>query len=66
MNPAVSTHLLSEILLWNQEGARIEDVAARLRMRTVPSGYKSHNWIDGIYNFSTVTVVMLSKYFRER
>lgn len=50
-NPAISNCLLSEVLSWNQEGARIEDVVARLRMRTVPSGYTIHNWIDGIYNF---------------
>ena len=37
------------MLFWNQEGSRIEDVVTRLRMRTVPSGYTIHNWIDGKY-----------------
>lgn len=46
-NPAVSSELLSEVFSWNQEGSGIEDVMARLRMRTVPSGYRIHNWIDG-------------------
>ena len=48
-NPAVKHNLLTEILSWNQEGTTIDDVVARLRIRTVPPGHTIHNWIDGNY-----------------
>jgi len=46
-NPAVDISLLREILSWTREGASCDDVIERLRVRTVPSGYTYHNWIDG-------------------
>ena len=49
VNPAVKHGLLTEILSWNQESATINDVVARLKIHTVPSGYAVHNWIDGKY-----------------
>ena len=50
-NPAVSSQLLKEIQSWKDEGASIDDVITRLRMRTVPPGYVGtiHNWCDGMY-----------------
>ena len=44
--------VLSEIFAWKQEGATLDDVVTRLRVRTVPSGYTIHNWIDGKYTYS--------------
>lgn len=46
-NPAVSQALLKEIHHWKQEGCLDLDVITRLRQRTVPQGYKFHNWIAG-------------------
>ena len=46
-NPAVSATLLKEILLWKLEGCSNDDVIIRLRQRTVPEGYKFHQWITG-------------------
>ena len=53
-NAAVCNELLSDVLLWNQEGARIEDVTIRLRMHT---GYTIHNWIDGKYTCDKCTIL---------
>ena len=49
VNPAMSNDLLAEILTWKNEGASIDDVITRLRVRTVPSEYVHaiHNWING-------------------
>ena len=38
LNPAISVELL-EIKKWYAEGATIDDVIERLRLRTVPLGY---------------------------
>ena len=46
-NPAVSTHLLMDIMQWKEEGAKEDDIIVRLRPRTVPSGYTPTNWIPG-------------------
>ena len=46
-NVAVSSKLLEEMLVWNKEGAAIDDVIIRLRQRTVPTGYAIHNWQPG-------------------
>lgn len=47
-NPAVPSEVLSEILLWRSEGATDVDVITRLRQRTVPSGFETHTWTNGI------------------
>ena len=36
-NPAVNFELLQEVYKWNMEGATMDDVIERLRLRTVPS-----------------------------
>ena len=46
-NPAVDNSLLREILSWTRGGASSDDVIEWLRIRTVPSDYAYHNWIDG-------------------
>lgn len=46
-NNAVSLELLAEIQKWYLEGANQDDVVERLRLRTVPPGYKIHNWTEG-------------------
>ena len=46
-NPAVTLDLLSEIKSWHEEGATVNDVVERLRLRTVPHGYTIHSWIEG-------------------
>ena len=46
-NNAVSLELLSEIQKWYSEGANQDDVVERLRLRTVPPGYKIHDWTEG-------------------
>jgi len=43
----VSNELLTEIMVWKNEGASTDDVITRLRLRTVPSNYPVHNWIEG-------------------
>lgn len=47
VNPAVSTDLLHEIQHWQSEGATTDDVLARLRQRTVPTGYCVHTFVPG-------------------
>lgn len=47
-NEAVPHSVLSEIFLWRSEGATDMDVITRLRLRTVPSGFKPHRWSKGI------------------
>ena len=44
---AVSPVLLTEIQKWYSDGADEDDVIERLRLRTVPPGFKIHNWIEG-------------------
>ena len=53
-NPAVSSTLLQEVYQWNKEGATIDDIIERLRLRTVPSEYVGtiHTWIDGMAVFT--------------
>jgi len=46
-NPAVDVDLLREMLSWKRKGASFDDIVERLRIRTVPSGYVPHNWIEG-------------------
>ena len=46
-NPAVTVGLLSEIKSWYAEGATVNDVVERLRLRTVPCGYTIHSWTEG-------------------
>ena len=46
-NPAVSVDLLKEILCWKAERCTDKDVIARLRQRTVPSGYQYTTWYPG-------------------
>ena len=59
-NPAVSSTLLQEVYQWNKEGATINDIIERLRLRTVPSEYVGtiHTWIDGmaVFELTTFTV----------
>lgn len=58
-NPAVDANLLCEILSWNREGASIDDVVERLRVRTVPSGYKAHSWTIGNIKWTATLTIML-------
>ena len=53
-NPAVNSELLQEVYKWNMEGATMDDVIERLRLRTVPSKYTGsiHSWTDGITLFT--------------
>jgi len=53
VNPAVSSALLQEVYQWNKEGATIDDVIERLRLRTAPSEYVGtiHTWIEGMTVF---------------
>ena len=44
---AVSPVLIAEIQKWYSNGAEEDDVIERLKLRTVPPGYKIHNWIEG-------------------
>ena len=46
-NPAVPCCVLEEISGWLYHGATLEDAIDRLRLRTVPSGYKIHTWQPG-------------------
>ena len=48
-NPAVSDEPLTQIMAWKSEGALIDDIITRLRMRTVPArhAHTIHSWIDG-------------------
>ena len=46
-NPAVSTHLLMEIMKWKEEGAQEDDIITRLRPRTVPIGYTQLGYLVG-------------------
>lgn len=46
-NPAITPGLLSEIKSWYEEGATVDDVVERLRLRMVPPGYTIHSWIEG-------------------
>ena len=50
-NPAISGELLGEIDSWYTQGATIDDVIERLRLRTVPPGYTIHSWIEGVMPF---------------
>ena len=47
------SELLGEIDSWYTEGATIDDVIERLRLRlhTVPPGYTIHSWIEGVMPF---------------
>ena len=48
-NNAVSQDLLAALIHgWITAGASMDDVVERLRLRTVPTGYAIHNWINGI------------------
>ena len=47
-NNAVSQDLLALIHGWITAGASMDDEVERLRLRTVPTGYAIHNWINGI------------------
>ena len=53
-NPAINSELLQEVYKWNMEGATMDDVIERLRLRTVPSKYTGsiHSWTDGITLFT--------------
>ena len=53
VNPAVSSALLQDVDQWNKEGATIDDVIERLRLRTAPSEYVGtiHTWIEGMTVF---------------
>ena len=52
---AVPTALLTEILLWKDEGCSEMDVIERLRLRTIPDGYHYHTWNYGIIMTCTCT-----------
>ena len=39
--------VLQEISTWKAEGASDMDVVTRLRLKTVPEGYKYHPWTKG-------------------
>lgn len=45
-NNAVTLDLLTESHKWYSEGANQDDVVERLRLRTVPPGYKIHSWTE--------------------
>ena len=47
-NCVVSSELLKEIHVWQRQGASFQDIIGRLRLRTVPVGYVSHTWHDGM------------------
>lgn len=46
----MSPELLAEIHKWYSEGADQDDVVERLRLRTMPSGYKIHTWREVHYS----------------
>jgi len=56
-NPAISAELLDEINSWYTQGATVDDVIERLRLRTVPPGYTIHNWIEGVLIYLRECVV---------
>ena len=58
-NSAVSSELLSEILIWSwkMEGATDTDIICRLRHQTVPTGYSYHHWCPG--NLAIVVMIIL-------
>ena len=47
-NPAVEEGVLVEISQWRGQGIEWSDIIARLRPRTVPSGYTFSPWKPGI------------------
>ncbi len=49
-NPAVPSHILTEVWIWQSQGATFEDVVDRLRPRTVPPGYLYNSWKAGTYD----------------
>ena len=51
-NPAVSADLSKEIQQWKEQGATIDDIITRLRLRTVPTSYSAHTWQQGSYMYS--------------
>ena len=53
---AVSPALIAEIQKWYSDGADKDDAIERLRLHTVPSGYKIHNWIEGMWLYIMVTM----------
>ena len=67
-NPAVNSDLLREVYQWNEEGATIDDVIERLRLRTVPPKYVGtiHTWIDGKTAFKMTNVIGVSFQARTR
>ncbi|XP_065887166.1 uncharacterized protein [Dysidea avara] len=46
-NDAVHTDLLNQIHGWITAGAKQDDAIERLRLKTVPTGYNVHTWIQG-------------------
>lgn len=48
-NPAVGCNILKDIWKWKEEGCSQEDVIIKLRIKTVPAGYKYHTWHPGTH-----------------
>lgn len=48
-NPAVCADLLKQVHGWVESGATTDDVVDRLRVRTVPTGYTFHKWVEGTF-----------------
>ena len=53
-NDAVHTDLLNQIHGWITAGAKQDDVIERLRLKTVPTGYNVHTWIQGMYILKSI------------
>lgn len=53
-NPAVEDRVLVEILQWRSQGIEWSNVIARLRPRTVPSGYAFISWKPGMLYSSAI------------
>ena len=48
-NPAVDSDLLEKVCSWIRAGATTNDIIERLRLETVPAGYKFHTWTEGTH-----------------
>ena len=56
-NPSISSVLLDEMNSWYTQGATVDDVIERLRLRTVPPGYTIHSWVESVVLFLCQYVV---------
>jgi len=44
--PAIKTAILKKLQQWYDQGATVDDVIDRLRLKTVSPGYVTHSWIE--------------------